>query len=377
MEDLNEFQGQEQEPGEDIPEPAENSTRSQMEAGEAVNADTLHQSALNDEIARLKNEKLASLKEIGPQVIKLAHNFGFPSHKRNNVHFIAPNRVVSVVGNLIMFLDVRNGETKYVPGIRDGSLGAIAVHPRKTCFAVGEIAESSPNIYIYSYPEVKIIRILANGSTKGYSDLCFDPSGTKIASIGIEPDYLLTVWDWDKSQVMNRSKAFSQDVYRVAFSPDMEGILTTSGMGHIKFWRLSHTFTGLKLQGSLGKFGASELSDIESFIQLPNGKVLSSTETGNLLIWDGGFIKCEIAVKGKRPCHLGRIEIILLQDGEVITGGEDGFFRIWDLETIDNADVATTSGENTTSAAVPRVFELEPLDEILIAKEVKVLGCLL
>ena len=31
----------------------------------------------------------------------------------------------------------------------------------------------------------------------------------------------------------------------------------------LRFWTMANTFTGLKLQGQLGKFGAKELSDIE------------------------------------------------------------------------------------------------------------------
>jgi WD40 repeat protein len=154
-------------------------------------------------------------------------------------------------------------------------------------------------------------------------------------------------------------------------------------MGHIKFWRMSSTFTGLKLQGYLGKFGSSELTDIVAFIQLPDGKVLSSTEAGNLLLWDGGMIKCEISAKGKKSCHQGRIETILIADSEVITAGEDGYLRVWDLETIDNADVTgngrpTAGTENAppppavSSVLQPRIFEMEPIEEILIAKDVMI-----
>lgn len=152
-------------------------------------------------------------------------------------------------------------------------------------------------------------------------------------------------------------------------------------MGHIKFWKMSSTFTGLKLQGYLGKFGATELSDICAFVQLPDGKVLSSTEMGNLLLWDGGMIKCEISGKGKKPCHQGRIEVVTLAEGEIFTSGEDGYVRVWDLETIDNADVVTSypagdAGAGNNNAPPDRlggrVYEMEPIDEILIGKEVKV-----
>ncbi len=67
--------------------------------------------------------------------------------------------------------------------------------------------------------------------------------------------------------------------------------------------------TGLKLQGQLGKFGNVELSDISAFVELPDGKVLSGTETGELLLWDGGLIKVVLVRPGKRPCHEGQVRV--------------------------------------------------------------------
>lgn len=48
----------------------------------------------------------------------------------------------------------------------------------------------------------------------------------------------------------------------------------------------------------IGKFGAVELSDVEAFVEMPDGKVLSSTETGEMLMWDGGLIKVGCALAG-------------------------------------------------------------------------------
>lgn len=157
-------------------------------------------------------------------------------------------------------------------------------------------------------------------------------------------------------------------------------MLTTSGMGHIKFWKMSNTFTGLKLQGAVGKFGLSELSDINSFIHLPDGKVLSGTESGVLLLWEGGAIKCELGIKGIGYCHEGPIDVVILEDNEVITGGDDGYIRVWDLDVIDNGDVKEP-GSTAKAVALnggietrvhDRMFELEPLEEILVGKDVKV-----
>jgi hypothetical protein len=46
-----------------------------------------------------------------------------------------------------------------------------------------------------------------------------------------------------------------------------------AGAGHIKFWKMQRTFTGLKLTGSLGRFGRTEISDILGFLALPGEKV--------------------------------------------------------------------------------------------------------
>jgi hypothetical protein len=49
------------------------------------------------------------------------------------------------------------------------------------------------------------------------------------------------------------------------------------------------------MQGALGRFGAVELSDVAVFVELPDGKVLSGSEAGDLLLWEGGFIKAVIS----------------------------------------------------------------------------------
>lgn len=80
--------------------------------------------------------------------------------------------------------------------------------------------------------------MLREGTEQAYSDLDFSSSnsdGKLLASVGSSPDYMLTVWDWKQEKIVLRSKAFSQEIYRVTFSPDNEGQLTTSGTGHIRY----------------------------------------------------------------------------------------------------------------------------------------------
>jgi len=91
---------------------------------------------------------------------------------------------------------------------------------------------------------------------------------------------------------------------------------------------MAYTFTGLKLQGNLGKFGKKEISDIDGYKELPSGKVVSGCEWGNMLLWDGGLCKVEISRRNKRKCHQGSIQQIIYDEGEVITIGIDGYVRV-------------------------------------------------
>jgi len=104
-------------------------------------------------------------------------------------------------------------------------------------------------------PAFKILKVLKSGTERGYSSLSWTASGTALASVGCSPDYLLTVWDWESERITLHTKAFGQDVFKVAFSKDDAGRLVTAGAGHIRFWEMARTFTGLKLQGEIGKFG--------------------------------------------------------------------------------------------------------------------------
>lgn len=137
------------------------------------------------------------------------------------------------------------------------------------------------------------------------------------------------------------------------FSRDDERRLTTSGAGHIRFWKLADTFTGLKLQGSIGKFGKAELCDISAFIELPDGKVVSGTSNGSLLLWEDNFIKCRYVRKGGLSCHGGEVTYVGLDKNEnrLITASVDGFIRWWNIDIIEQSEVDSDKTIN---------YELQP-----------------
>ncbi|XP_065598131.1 cilia- and flagella-associated protein 44 [Cyrtonyx montezumae] len=292
-------------------------------------------------------------------LLTLKYSFGYDCIRSVNLMVLDSQSLLYVAGNQVVILDLKTKSQSYLRSSSGGGIGFIAAHPTKQYFAVGEKGEK-PNLIIYDYPSLRPYRILRGGTKKGYVFADFNHTGTLLASIGSSPDYMLTIWDWKQEKIVLRSKAFSQDVYRVTFSPGNEEQLTTAGVGHIRFWKMAYTFTGLKLQGALGRFGKTAVTDIIGYVELPDGKVVSGAEWGNLLLWEGGLIKVELCRAGCKPCHNGPVSQIVLDEGELITVGKDGFIREWNFEAIDTADSVDETG----------LLEMEPINELHVGGNV-------
>lgn len=291
-------------------------------------------------------------------LLQLFHSFGYDCTRRANLQVVDHGTVVFIAGNYVVILNLKEQLQTYIRSTGGRGMGAIAVHPSKKYIAAGEIGER-PNLNIYEYPSLQLYRILKAGAEKSYTSLDFSLNGSLLASVGGEPDYMLTLWNWRQEKIVLRCKAFSQDVFRATFSAELPGQLTSSGVGHIRFWKMARTFTGLKLQGSLGRFGKREISDIDGYVELPDGKVLSGCESGNMLLWEDGLCINEIMRRGKRPCHQGPIQQIIMDEGELITVGVDGYVRVWDFETTGNMQADESE----------KSMELEPVNELRVGTD--------
>ncbi|KAM7393288.1 hypothetical protein PAMA_008099 [Pampus argenteus] len=287
--------------------------------------------------------------EIPENLLHLSHSFGYDSGRRANLQLLDDRTLIFIAGNLLVLLDISTKEQRYLRSCSGGGISSI------TYFVVAEKG-NQPNIIIYEYPSLRPYRILRGGTEQAYSFVNFNHDGSLLASVGSAPDYMLTLWDWRQEKVKLSCKAISQEVYRVSFSPYNPELLTSSGSGHIKFWKMASTFTGLKLQGLLGHFGNTAATDIEGYVELPGGKVVSGSNWGNLLLWDGNTIKVEICRKEGRSCHVGDVQPFALEDGQLMTFGADGVVRSWDFESFD------TTNSNSGGSR----FEMEPMNEMVI-----------
>lgn len=286
--------------------------------------------------------------------------YGLTSFKRYNFHWLGDNCFIFTTGNTYQIWDIVSNEKRIFHGSDIDGVGAIAVHPSFKYFAVAEKG-NFPNIYIYEYPSLKLYRILRKGTEKMFAHVEFSiySKGDLLASLGGDPDFTLTIWSWKKEQVILKNKAFGAEVYKVSFSPYTDNVLFTMGSIHIRFWKMAQTFTGLKLQYETAKFGQLELTNVSCVAELPDGKCVSGTEYGTLIVWEGQFIKSHLMLDDikKVPLHKGMIEILIQDNEYFISAGADGYIKWWRMAEIDSAE-----------AEEGLDFPIQPVKEVLIAE---------
>ena len=96
--------------------------------------------------------------------------------------------------------------------------------------------------------------------------------------------------------------------------------------------------------------------------ELPDGKVISGSEYGSLILWEGNLVKAHLVldVKTKAPLHKGMIEVVYFDQHEelFITAGGDGYIKWWKFADIDNAEA-----DETLEVAIQPVKEKVIRDE--------------
>ncbi|XP_052739568.1 cilia- and flagella-associated protein 44 [Bicyclus anynana] len=277
-------------------------------------------------------------------LFEFEYSYGYNCKKYFNLCACDDAVVCWAAGSIITFMDVNTKQLWFRRSTTGGSVGAVTSYRKdpnyRIVIAEGREGERDPIILLYTWPQMDIDAVLRDGTTNAYSVLDFSPDGEMLASVGKEPDYNLTIWNWKRHTILLRTSAFTFDVNTVMFSPYCPGQLTTAGAAHIKMWKMAQTFTGLKLKGELGRFGKTEICDVLGVYPMPDEKVLSGCEWGNVLVWEAGLVKLEVTQRGRKTCHNAPIIQFMLSPAgdEVTTIGRDGYIRAWYWDTVEQAD---------------------------------------
>ena len=293
----------------------------------------------------------------------LYHIFGIDVNKRNNVLLYGYDEIIYIAGKSIVKFNTNTKQRTYLyKSTSNESPNCLAVDKDNVRLFVGTCGAQSPSIYQFTLPQLTFQKSFNGGAEKGYACMDVSPDEKRLCSVSTKPDFVMVIWDIATKQMLLSAKAFGQDIYHVSFSPFRHDCITTCGTGHIRFWNITNTFTGPKLEGTIGKFGKIDLTDVECFLHLPennnhNCSILSSSESGHLLLWEDNFLKCRFVLlthdddlmktKNKStgsdedaPIHQGGVYDLCLdsRNNLVISAGADGYLKWWSMQSFEISD---------------------------------------
>ncbi|CAF1349306.1 unnamed protein product, partial [Didymodactylos carnosus] len=234
---------------------------------------------------------------------------------RSNIHVTASGEIVYFSAGVGIVENINEHKQKFFLG-HDNDIISSALHHERVIIATGQIGKNA-QICVWNTSAMKLESLL-QGHKDGVGALNFHPDGEKIASVGIDSDNVIKIWNWRKGKMLATVIGHQERVLDIMQTQDQ---LITCGVKHIRFW----TLLGNTLQykdGSFGKFDVQTLLCIGHF-SVPK-TCFTGAINGDIYIWKDGKVDRFIAA-----AHSSSIYSIAMTANGFLSSGKDGLVKIW------------------------------------------------
>ena len=190
------------------------------------------------------------------------------------------------------------------------------MHPNGFYCATGEVGDK-PKIQVWDVNTMALMCTMRGFHVKGVSRLAFSADGKYLASVGLDDDHSVAIYDWQNCSLVYSEKSSRNHVLGCEFK--VNGDLVTCGIKHIYFWsRVRGSYR--RHEGMFGKIGKMQTSLCVT--GLPDGRTVSGTMSGHLYVWDGR--NCKKIIKA----HDLAVNVLYACKHGLVSGGKDGKVRI-------------------------------------------------
>ncbi|XP_033734062.1 echinoderm microtubule-associated protein-like 6 [Pecten maximus] len=258
----------------------------------------------------------------GPDVgLQLEYIHGYRGYDcRNNLFYTQNGEVVYHVAAAGIVHNRENNTQRFYTEHTDDIL-CLCIHPLKDLVATGQVGRD-PEVHIWDTDTLKTVSVLKGQHQRGVCAVDFSGDGKRLASIGLDDNHCIVVWDWRKGEKLATTRGHKDKIFVIKWNPFETNKLITVGVKHIKFW----TQTGGGFTSSRGTFGnVAKLCDM---LCITFGKAVdlfySGGSDGNVFVWQD--TKLQRTVKA----HEGPVFAMHSLDKGFVTGGKDGVVGLWD-----------------------------------------------
>ncbi len=258
-------------------------------------------------------------------------------------------------------LDTLPGEGVIAAGLADGTLQIWEIESAEPLFtltdhesAVNAVAWSSApllatggsdgTVHIWTFDGGSAEMILILEAHQGaVNALSWSAEGDYLASGG--EDGLIRIWDvttWESRLTIEGHVGAVNDLLLVG-----DALVSTGDDGTIRIWTVQSeesVAAALTLTGHTGAVNAIAVSE--------DGMLFSASDDGTIRVWNGesvDAVETLYILKG----HVGPINDVIAAGNGLLSAGNDGTVRVWDLTVAASSD--TNADENTTVSRLPRI----------------------
>jgi len=248
---------------------------------------------------------------------------GYRAHDtRHNILYNAQGMIVYFAASLGIVYDFDEHSQVYFTGHSD-AIVSIAMHPEGDIVATGQVGKT-PLICVWSTSTCMLLAELKGFHQKAVVSLSFDATGKFLASVGMDDEHSVAVYNWEQRKCVVNSKGDLNRILLCEYNP-YDGRLLTGGVKHLKFWVMEGGYLVGK-DAVYGRIGAA--STVLSVVFHPNGKTYTGTQSGAVYAWKEGTEEC---FEKYDMIHQGPVNDMMLTEDYIITGGKDGKINFFDL----------------------------------------------
>lgn len=118
-------------------------------------------------------------------------------------------------------------EQRFYTGHTDDIL-CLTHHPEQDLVATGQIGKK-PTIHVWHMDTLETKSILQGFHSRGVCAIDFHPDGKHLASVGLDNDHSICLWDWRKGTQLATTRGHKDKIFEIRFNPVAEAEVGQGG----------------------------------------------------------------------------------------------------------------------------------------------------
>ncbi|CAH1245789.1 EML6 [Branchiostoma lanceolatum] len=238
---------------------------------------------------------------------------------RNNLHYTRNGEVVYHVAAVGIVYERDSHSQRFYLQHTDDIL-CLTKHPTDDIFATGQVGKD-PAIHVWESENMENLAVLQGQHARGVCELDFTAAGTRLASVGLDDDHSIVIWDWKTATPLAKTKGHKDKIFGVQWNPYDSARFVTIGIKHVKFWTMSgNSFTSRR-----GIFGSA--GEINTMVSVAHGgtpeDVYTGAPSGQVYVWRGNNLARTV------QAHSGPCFSVKVDGHDILTAGKDGVVCVW------------------------------------------------